>query len=71
MQGVIPGMFKTHIVATGVASLLAEKEKPNISEEDIKSIRNLGRRDDLFEVLGNSIAPTIHGNLRVKQSLLL
>ena len=44
MNGVVPGVFKTHIVATGVTSLLAEKEKPNLSEDDIKAIRTITKR---------------------------
>jgi hypothetical protein len=39
MNGVIPGVFKTHIVATGVTSLLAEKERPVISDTDLANIR--------------------------------
>ena len=37
--GVTRGTFKTQIIATGVKSLLAEKEKPNLSEHDVKNIR--------------------------------
>lgn len=31
-MGLTNGVYKTHIVATGVKSLLAEKEKPSMSE---------------------------------------
>jgi DNA replication licensing factor MCM3 len=71
MTGVIPGVFKTQIVATGVTILLAEKEKPNISEQDIKNIKALAKNENCFEVLGNSIAPTIFGSQQVKKALLL
>lgn len=63
MNGVIPGIFKTHIVATGVTSLLADKEKPKMTTDDVRNIKTLAKHKDLFDVLGNSIAPTIHGNL--------
>jgi DNA replicative helicase MCM subunit Mcm2 (Cdc46/Mcm family) len=58
-------------VATGVRSLLAEKEKPTMSDSDIKNIKKLAGDKDLFNILGASIAPSIEGNLCVKKSLLL
>jgi DNA replication licensing factor MCM3 len=71
MNGVIPGVFRTQIVATGVTSLLEEKKKPQLNDTDIKNIRKLAKDANCFEILGKSIAPTIHGNLQVKKSLLL
>ena len=65
------GTFKTQIIATGVQSLLLEKEKPSLSEKDISNFRKLSKQDDLFDVLGSSIAPSIEGNLTVKKSILL
>ena len=70
-MGMTNGVFKTQIVATGVTSLLAEKEKPSMSEQDIKNIRKLAKEKDVFDVLGNSVAPSIEGNLQVKKSILL
>jgi DNA replicative helicase MCM subunit Mcm2 (Cdc46/Mcm family) len=49
------------IVATGIASLNAEKEKPIMSDADIKNIRKISKEKDLFDVLANSIAPSIEG----------
>lgn len=69
--GMTRGTFKTQIIATGVKSLLAEKEKPNLSEHDVKNIRALKNNDKLFDILGYSIAPTIEGSLEVKKSILL
>lgn len=59
------------LVATGVSDLLAEKQKPTMSEQDIKNIRKLSKDKDLFNVLGGSLAPSIEGSLNVKKSLLL
>ena len=58
-NGITNGVFQTHIVATGVNSLLAEKEKPHLSETDVRNIKNIGKRKDCFDLLGRSIAPTI------------
>ena len=52
MNGVTNGIFQTHIVATGVHSLLAEKERPNLSESDIKNIKKIGKDKEVFELLG-------------------
>ena len=70
-MGVTRGTFRTQIIATGVLSLLAEKQKPSLSEQDIKNIRKLSKDEDVFNVLGASIAPTIEGYPFVKKSILL
>lgn len=70
-MGVTRGTFRTQIIATGVKSLLAEKEKPDLTDTDVKNIRNLKNDPKLFDVLGASIAPTIEGSLDVKKSILL
>ena len=65
------GDFRSVLVATGVQSLLAEKEKPSLSEQDIKHIKKLARDKDVFSILGESVAPSIEGHLNVKKSILL
>ena len=65
------GDFRSVLVATGVQSLLAEKEKPSLSEQDIKHIKKLARDKDVFAILGESVAPSIEGHLNVKKSILL
>ena len=70
-MGVTKGTFRTQIVATGVLSLLAEKQKPSLSEQDIKNIRKMAKEEDVFEILGGAIAPTIEGHKYVKKSILL
>lgn len=70
-NGLTNGVYKTYIVATGVRSLLAEKEKPTMSDQDIKNIKKLAADSNLFNILGASMAPSIEGNLCVKKSLLL
>lgn len=67
----IVGEFKSELVATGIQSLLLEKEKPSMSEQDIKHIRKLAKDKDVFSILGESIAPSIEGSLNVKKSILL
>jgi len=42
-----------------------------ISENDIMDIKNLAKRDDIFELLSSSIAPSIYGHKFIKQAVLL
>jgi DNA replication licensing factor MCM3 len=51
--------------------LLAEKEKPSMSEQDIKNIRKLAKDKDIFAILGESVAPSIEGSLNTKKAILL
>lgn len=67
----INGTFKSELVATGVESLNAEKEKPTMSEADIRAIRKLAKDADVFNILGESIAPSIEGHLNAKKAILL
>ena len=70
-MGVTRGTFKTQIVARGVVNMLAEKEKPVLSETDIANIRKIAKDKGVFDILGNSIAPTIEGHPDVKKAILL
>ena len=67
------GTLKNYLVATGVESLNAEKEKPNMSETDLKEIKKFAKKkpEELFNMLGESIAPSIEGHLNVKKAILL
>ncbi len=65
------GLFRTVIVATGVQSLVQEKMTPQLSKEDIKSIKKLAGDRGVLDVLGSSVAPSIEGFQTVKKSILL
>lgn len=70
-QGGMSANFGTVLVATGVQSLLLEKERPQLTEGDIRNIRKLAKEPQLFDIMGNSVANTIEGNLTVKKAILL
>ena len=65
------GDFKNLLVATGVSSINAEKERPVISTSDTNAIKKLSKDKDVFNILGESIAPSIEGHLNVKKAILL
>ena len=65
------GVFQTLVFGTGV-----EKIKNNVNDEkldatDIKNIKKEAQRKDIFDVLANSVAPSIYGHHRIKKGLLL
>lgn len=60
-NGITNGIFQTQIVATGIKSLLEEKQKPNLSETDIKNIRQMAKKENILDILGRSIGPSIEG----------
>jgi DNA replicative helicase MCM subunit Mcm2 (Cdc46/Mcm family) len=47
------------IVAIGIQSLNLEKEKPIMSEVDLRNIKTLSKEKKLFDILGGSVAPSI------------
>jgi DNA replication licensing factor MCM3 len=70
-MGSTNGMFRNVLVATGVSNILMEREKPVMSEQDIKNIKKISKEEKLFDILGSSIGSTIEGHLKVKKAILL
>lgn len=46
-------------------------EDSRITEEDIADIKELSKRDDVFQLLVNSLAPEVYGHELIKQGLIL
>jgi DNA replication licensing factor MCM3 len=44
---------------------------PKLTGDDIRHIKEVSSRNDVFEVLGNSIAPGIYGHMEIKKALIL
>ncbi|KAG9133061.1 hypothetical protein Leryth_025916 [Lithospermum erythrorhizon] len=70
-----PGDWKSNgmtvLVANNVSLLNKAASSPAYDEEDIKNIRKISQRDDLFELLASSLAPSIYGHLWIKKALIL
>ena len=45
------GVFRTILVATGIKNILMEREKPIMSDTDIKNIKKMSKEKDLFDIL--------------------
>jgi len=51
--------------------MTAEAEVPRLTGDDLRNIKELSQRNDVFEVLSNSVAPSIFGHPYVKKALIL
>jgi DNA replication licensing factor MCM3 len=70
--GETTGNFRTVLLANmvqGLGKSMQGSAEDELTEQDIKHIREVSRRKDLFELLGKSIAPSIHGHIYIKKAL--
>jgi DNA replication licensing factor MCM3 len=65
------GIFKGALVATNINVLATDVDTPSIAPEDVRSIKKISERKDLFEILARSVAPSIFGHLHIKKAILL
>jgi DNA replication licensing factor MCM3 len=65
------GIFKTALLANNVQLLSKDIQGPAISPEDIENIKEMAQREDAFEVLSQSLAPSIYGHKFIKKAILL
>lgn len=63
--------FRTIIVANNIAQLNKEINTPIFTNEDIKNIKKIGNRQDAFDLLGESLAPSICGHSWIKKAVVL
>ncbi|XP_071804453.1 DNA replication licensing factor MCM3-like [Asterias amurensis] len=65
------GTFRTIMLANNI-SLLSKEIQPSFSADDVMKIRKFGRnkKQDVFEILSHSLAPSIHGHEYIKKAVL-
>ena len=63
--------FKTALVANNVQKLDAELLIPEVTEKDEQNIKQIASDPQVFEILSNSIAPSIWGHSYIKKAVLL
>ncbi|XP_024454637.1 DNA replication licensing factor MCM3 isoform X2 [Populus trichocarpa] len=70
-KGSVNGVFRTVLIANNVSLLNKEANAPIYSPEDLKNIKKIAERDDAFDLLGNSLAPSIYGHSWIKKAVVL
>ncbi|RHZ61898.1 hypothetical protein Glove_345g64 [Diversispora epigaea] len=63
--------FRTVIVATNITVLSGDVGRKVITDDDLKSIKEVAKRPDIFELLSKSLAPSIFGHDIIKKAILL
>uniref|UniRef100_A0A7N0T7A4 DNA replication licensing factor MCM3 n=1 Tax=Kalanchoe fedtschenkoi TaxID=63787 RepID=A0A7N0T7A4_KALFE len=70
-KGSVNGVFRTVLIANNVSLLKKEASAPIYTPEDVSNIKKISDRADTFELLGNSLAPSIHGHSWIKKAVIL
>merc|ERR1719464_1432929 len=70
MQDFTTGVWPARLIATDVQLIKEMTEAPFVSD-DVKNIKAIAAREDAFQLLSRSFAPSICGHERVKSGLLL
>jgi DNA replication licensing factor MCM3 len=70
-SGVTSGVFRFVLVANHVFQLNQKAKNPDITQKDLKNIKQIAARKDAYQLLGRSFAPSISGRDWEKKGLLL
>ncbi|KAM7500663.1 hypothetical protein LguiA_025077 [Lonicera macranthoides] len=70
-KGSVNGVFRTVLIANNVSLLNKEANAPIYTPEDISNIKKISERDDAFDLLANSLAPSIYGHSWIKKAVIL
>ncbi|TPX38673.1 hypothetical protein SeMB42_g06603 [Synchytrium endobioticum] len=64
-------VFPTVLVANHIRHLGKEIQQPMMSDVDIQEIKKIARRENSFELLSSSLAPSVFGHSYIKKAILL
>lgn len=70
-KGSVNGVFRTILIANNVTLLNKEANAPIYSTEDLKNIKKIADRQDIFDLLATSLAPSIYGHMWIKKAVIL
>ncbi|CAM0955006.1 unnamed protein product [Alopecurus aequalis] len=70
-KGSVSGVFRTVLIANNVSLLNKEANAPVYTREDLKRMKEISRRNDTFDLLGSSLAPSIYGHSWIKKAVVL
>jgi DNA replication licensing factor MCM3 len=63
--------FKTVLLVNNVQILGRDTSQLTFSPQDVRTIKEIGKRPDILDILGRSISPSIHGHEVIKKALAL
>ncbi|KAK6917209.1 MCM OB domain [Dillenia turbinata] len=70
-KGSVNGVFRTVLIANNISLLNKDASTPIYTTEDIREIKSIAAREDAFDLLGNSLAPSIYGHSWIKKAVIL
>ncbi|KAG6552874.1 hypothetical protein Mapa_005529 [Marchantia paleacea] len=70
-KGNMNGVFRTVVVANNVSQLNKDINAPVFTADDLKNIKEISKRSDAFDLLGESLAPSIYGHNWIKKAVVL
>ena len=65
------GNVRTVLIGTNVQIINNDVQQNEFTGEDLRKIKELSRKKEVFEILSNSIAPGIYGHEDIKKALVL
>ena len=65
------GVFRTLLVASSVSSLGKETQQLRLTARDTRNIKRISQREDCFDLLAQSLAPSIFGHDFIKKAMVL
>lgn len=63
--------FRTIVIANNVQPIVKSIYQRPVSDKDIETIKKISKRKNIFEILAESIAPSIYGSSMLKKAVLL
>lgn len=70
-QSSTSGVFKTVVLVNNIQILGRDVSHLTFSTDDVRTIRQLSKRQNILSILGRSMAPSIHGHDIIKKALAL
>lgn len=70
-KGSMNGVFRTVLIANNICQLNKEISAPIFTGEDLSNIKKIGKRQDTFDLLAESLAPSIYGHSWIKKAVVL
>lgn len=64
-------LCRTILIANNIALLNKEANAPIYTPRDLQNIKKIAGRDDAFDLLARSLAPSIYGHAWIKKAVVL